>query len=232
MQEISASGGMIDISLPVSPGLPVWPGDPSVVVEPVSRITDGEVANVSSLACSSHTGTHVDAPWHFVESGPKLEEVPLERWVGPCVVVDIPRGAARIERHHLDAAPIPAGVERLLFRTSNSMLWKAGHEEFDERYVALSPDAARWVVDHDIRLVGIDYLSIEAYDDEDHETHRTLLSNGVAILEGLNLSDVRAGPYTLVCLPLRLTVGDGAPARAVLLPSTASRTANAAPRST
>ncbi len=222
MQDSAAPAGPIDISLPISPELPVWPGDPAVAVEPVSRISAGEVANVSAIACSSHTGTHVDAPWHFIDNGARLDEVPLDRWVGPCVVIDVPPNATRIVPGHLDEGTIPAGMERVLFRTSNSGLWRAGHRDFYQDYVALSPEAARWVVKRGIRLVGIDYLSIEAYDDDAHETHRILLGNGVAILEGLDLHHVRPGPYTLICLPLRLMVGDGAPARAILVPPVTS----------
>ncbi len=222
MQDIVGAGRIIDISLPLSPDLPVWPGDPAVSVDAVSRVSAGDVANVSSIACSSHTGTHVDAPWHFVDNGAKLDEVPLDRWIGPCVVVDVPPDAKRIEPRHLDAAALPPDIERVLFRTSNSTLWRVGRREFHKEYVALAPEAARWVVNRGVRLVGIDYLSIEAYDDEAHETHRTLLGNGVSILEGLDLDRVQAGPYTLICLPLRLTVGDGAPARAILVPPVTS----------
>lgn len=212
-----ARAKVIDITVPLSPELPVWPGDPQVRVEPVMRIASGDIANVSGVSLSSHTGTHVDAPWHFIENGATLDDIPPERWVGPCVVVEIPAGAGRVEPEHLDAADLPSGTERLLVRTANSTLWQPGKRDFFERYVALSPAAARWIVDRSIRLVGIDYLSIEAFDDKKHETHRTLLGAGVLIVEGLNLTDVTPGPYTLLCLPLRLAAGDGAPARVLLV---------------
>ncbi len=208
---------VIDISVPLAPDVPVWPGDPEVRVEPMMRIAAGDVANVSALALSSHTGTHVDAPWHFIENGATLDEIPPERWIGPCVVIDIPLHAHRVEPEHLDAANLPSGTERLLLRTANSTLWGTQGREFREDYVALSPAAARWVVDHGIQLIGIDYLSIEAFDDQEHATHLTLLGADVLIIEGLNLTDVTPGPYTLLCLPLRLAGGDGAPARVLLV---------------
>ncbi|MDP9370274.1 MAG: cyclase family protein [Chloroflexota bacterium] len=208
---------VIDISVPLSPDLPVWPGDPEVRVEPMMRIAAGDVANVSGLTLSSHTGTHVDAPWHFIENGATLDDIPLERWIGPCVVMEVPPQARRVEPQHLDAANLPSGTQRLLLRTANSTLWQTGHREFREDYVALSPAAARWIVERGIRLVGIDYLSIEAFDDQEHATHRTLLGAGVLIVEGLSLSDVTPGHYTLLCLPLRLAAGDGAPARVLLV---------------
>ena len=206
-----------DVTLPLAPGLPVWPGDPAIEVEPVTRIARGDVANVSRVVLSSHSGTHVDAPWHFVEGGTKLDQIPPERWVGPCVVVAMPEGVRRIEPEHLEAAQIAPGTERLLLKTANSRRWAAGPLDFVEDYVALMPAAARWVVKRGIGLVGIDYLSIETYDDAANETHRTLLGNGVLVIENLNLTGVEPGPYTLLCLPLRLAAGDGAPARVLLV---------------
>lgn len=209
---------VIDISVPVSPDLCVWPGDPRIDVRPASRISQGDSANVSRIALSSHTGTHVDAPWHFVDDGKRLEEIPPERWLGPCLVVGIDESITRITPAELDAANIPPGTTKVLFKTANSALWHTGGAlDFAHGFVGLSPEAARWVVDHGIELVGIDYLSIEPYQEPGHKTHLTLLRNEVLILEGLNLRDVEPGEYELVCLPLRLTVGDGAPARAILI---------------
>ena len=216
MTDIFLNATIIDLTVPLSPDLPVWPGDPRVSVEPISRIALGAEANVSGLAFSSHTGTHVDAPWHFVESGVTLDDIPPERWIGACTVIEIPEGASRVEPEHLEAARIPPGTERLLLRTTNSALWTSGTTAFVEDYVALSPDAARWVVERGLRLVGIDYLSIEPFDDQAHETHLTLLGAGVLVIEGLNLSAVSPGAYTLICLPLKLAGGDGAPARVLL----------------
>ncbi len=208
---------IFDVTVPFSSDLPVWPGDPAVSVEPARRIAAGGNCNVSEIRCSSHVGTHVDPPWHFDDQGARLNEVPIERWIGPCLVVAMPDDVRRIEPAQLERAAIPHGTERLLFRTSNARLWRPGKLAFDESYVALTPAAARWVVEHGIRLVGIDYLSIEVFDDVDHATHRILLSHGVLIVEGLDLTDVAPGPYQLICLPLKLAAGDGAPARVLLV---------------
>jgi arylformamidase len=209
-----------DVTLPLTPDLPVWPGEDDVSVEPLSRITQGDSTNVTSLKFTSHVGTHVDASWHFIDDGEKLNDLPIDRWIGPCLVVSIPDDAKRIEVAHLEAAEIPEGTERLIFRTSNSAHWIPGKLSFEEDYVAVAPEAAKWIVDHGIRLVGIDYLSIELFDDSANETHRTLLGNGVLVIEGLNLAGIDPGPYQLICLPLRLAAGDGAPARVVLVRET------------
>jgi len=217
MSLIPRGARIFDVTVPLSPDLPVWPGDPDIGVAPVARIAAGDDCNVSALSLSSHSGTHVDPPWHFIPGGATLDQIPPARWIGPCRVVAIPDAVASIEPEHLDAAVIPPGTERVLFKTANSALWRSGKLAFDEHYVALTPGAARWVVAHGIRLVGIDYLSIETYADETHETHRTLLGNDVLLIEGLNLTGIVAGEYTLVCLPLKLAGGDGAPARVLLL---------------
>jgi arylformamidase len=206
-----------DVTLPLTPDLPVWPCDDEVTVTPLSRIARGDTSNVTSLAFTSHVGTHVDAPWHFVDDGARLNDLPIDRWIGPCLVVRIPDEAKRIEPEHLDAANIPEGAERLIFQTTNSGHWVPGKLAFEEDYVALSPASARWIVDRGVRLVGIDYLSIESFDDERNETHRTLLGNDVLVIEGLNLAGIEPGDYQLLCLPLRLAAGDGAPARVLLV---------------
>ena len=206
-----------DVTLPLTPDLPVWPGDDDISVQPLSRIANGDTTNVTSLAFTSHVGTHVDAPWHFVDDGAKLNDLAIDRWIGPCVVIQIPEDAKRIEPDHLEAAGIPDDTERLIFRTTNSGHWVPGKLAFEEDYVAVSPAGARWIVDKGIRLVGIDYLSIEPFDDERNETHRTLLGNDVLVIEGLNLAGIEPGPYQLICLPLRLAAGDGAPARVLLV---------------
>lgn len=223
MPDLPKSARIFDVTLPLSPDLPVWPGDPAIEVAPVTRIADGDEANVSRLSLSSHSGTHVDAPWHFIAGGAKLDAIAPERWIGPCRVVAIPGDVTRIEPAHLEAAEIPPGTERLLFKTANSARWVPGKLDFVEDYVAFSPAAARWVVAHGIRLVGIDYLSIEGTDDPTSETHRTLLGHDVLIIENLNLSGIVPGPYTLICLPLRLMAGDGAPARVLLVREGAGR---------
>ena len=203
-----------DISVTVSPDLPVWPGDPAVVLERYLSQAAGDQANVSRLACSVHVGTHVDAPIHFVEGGRGVDELSWETLVGDALVADA-RGLHTITAAALEALAIPPGTRRLLLKTDNSALWSSG--VFEEGYVALEPDAARWVVEREIALLGVDYLSVQLYDDPNPDTHRILLEAGVVLLEGLDLGDVSPASYVLVCLPLKLRGADGAPARVVLL---------------
>jgi arylformamidase len=217
-----------DISLTVGPDMLVWPGDPGVAVRPTARLAEGDPANVSELRLGTHTGTHVDPPFHFLAGGATVEELPLDALVGEAVVVDLTDEPGPIGPAALDALDLSPGTARLLLKTANSTLWSAGgpggcppptagRPAFPDRYVALSPAGARWVVERGIRLVGTDFLSIEERDAPGHPTHVTLLSAGVVILEGLDLSAVEPGGYTLACLPLRVAGGDGAPARAVLI---------------
>ena len=220
---IPAGGVIFDVTMPVSADLPVWPGDPDVVVAPVTRIDDGEIANVSQVTLSSHSGTHVDAPWHFVAGGARLDEIPPQRWIGPCIVIDVPDDVDVVEPAHLERA-MPMRTERLLMKTRNSRQWRPGKLFFERRYVALSADAAHWIAAQGVQLVGIDYLSIDPFDDETHAAHFTLLGRGIVIVEGLNLRAVEPGPYQLLCLPLRLTVGDGAPARVLLIQESSAGT--------
>ena len=190
---------IIDVSVPVRPGMITYPGDPEVHLERVSSIADGDVVNLSRLDLGVHSGTHVDAPLHFLAGGAAVETLPLDVLVGPCVVVE-----------GLDAAAVPAGAERVLFKTPNSRLWE--REEFSEDFVALDAEAARALVAAGVRLVGIDYLSIG-----DEEAHRILLGAGVVVVEGLDLREVEPGEYRLVCAPLKLVGAEGAPARVLLL---------------
>jgi arylformamidase len=207
-----------DISLAVEPGMLVWPGDPPVLVEATARVADGDVANVSQLRLGTHTGTHVDPPGHFLPGGATVEALPLEALIGEAVVADLtaepgPLGPAELER-----LALPEGTVRLLLKTANSSLWhRSGPVTFPDEYVALSPEGADWVVERGIRLLGTDFLSIEAYDAPGQPTHVRLLEAGVVILEGLDLAAVEPGRYRLTCLPLKVAGGDGAPARAVLV---------------
>lgn len=208
---------IFDVTLPFSNDLPVWPTHPKINVSAFSRIARGDSSNVSLVSCSSHSGTHVDALWHFEDERAHLLEIPLERWIGPCWLIAIPDDVQRIEPEHLAAAKIPPGTERLIIKTSNSLLWQSRVDEFEPRFVGLSPAAARWIVEHEIRLVGIDYLSVEPYEEPGHATHHILLGNDVVIVEGLDLLKIEPGPYDLLCLPMKLEVGDGAPARVLLV---------------
>ena len=214
---------LIDISIPLSPATTVWPGDPAIEVRPLERIAAGAAANVSQLVCPTHCGTHVDPPRHFVDGGDAVDSIALDRWIGPCQVIAIPDNVACITPDHLEEAGILAQTTRLLIRTGNSAKWRPEPAAFDPEYAALTPAAARWVVQRGIRLVGIDGLSIERFDDVDNSTHRTLLGNDVLVIEGLRLDHVEPGPYVLLCLPLKIADGDGAPARVVLIADRSDR---------
>ena len=207
-----------DISVAISPGrTPVYPGDPGVEIVQHAAIARGDAANVSLLRFGAHTATHVDAPAHFIEGAPTISETPLDALVGRARVVHVPEDALAIDERDVDEL-VPRDAERVLFRTRNSAFWSERPGEFREDFTHVTPAAARALADRGLRLVGIDYLSVEKFKSETFETHLNLLSRGVVILEGLNLGGVPAGEYELICLPLRLEggTGDGAPARAVL----------------
>lgn len=202
-----------DITVSISPDLPVYPGDPNIQVTRRLSLEAGDVANVSHLNFGTHTGTHVDPPSHFVPGGASLDQLPLDVLIGPARVVDAGEArvitAAMIERAPLD------GVTRVLFKTRNSRLWQEA-SEFATDFVYLETDAAERLVERGVRLVGIDYLSVEKFNFEQPTTHLALLRNNVIIIEGLNLSEVAPGDYELICLPLKIKDGDGGPARVVL----------------
>jgi len=207
---------IVDVSLGIGPDLLTWPGDPGVAVEPSARISRGDPANVSELRLGSHTGTHVDPPVHFIDGRPSVDELPLDLFHGEAVVADL-TAAAAIGPAELDGLGLPEETERLLCKTRNSELWPRLPVEFPEDYVAVTPEGARWLVDRGVRLIGVDFLSVERNGPPDFAVHRTLLGNGTIIVEGLDLSAVAPGEYTFVCLPLRVVGGDGAPARAALI---------------
>ncbi len=206
-----------DISVPISAHMPTYPGDPKVSITPMLQIAKGDNANVSLLSMGDHTGTHVDPPVHFVQGGKTVDELDLNILYGPARVVDLTKVVGAITPADLENAQVPTSALRVLFKTRNSQFW--GRREFEEDYIGISWDAARWIVDHGIRLVGIDYLSVELFQATEPNTHRTLLGAGVIIVEGLNLQEIAPGDYTLACLPLKILNGDGAPARAVLIES-------------
>lgn len=205
-----------DISLPISPSMPVWPGDSPVRMEQTESMDKGSEYNMTGLSMSVHTGTHVDAPHHFLNDGRTVDGLALEVLVGPAYVLHLPDEIAAVTADALAAAGIPPGVSRLLLRTRNSRLWAQGVREFQTDFVAVTADGAEWLAARSIRLVGMDYLSVAPYDDS-VPTHRILLQAGVVLLEGLDLSAVPQGDYLLYCLPLNLDGSDGAPARAILV---------------
>jgi arylformamidase len=198
---------VIDISLPIRPGMVVWEGDPAVSFEQASSLEAGDPANLTRLELGSHTGTHVDAPLHFLPGGEGVDRLPLEALIGAALVLDLTHIAGDVRPADLD---FPGGTERLLLKTPNSRLWQ--RDEFVSDHVVIAPDAARLLVEQGVRLVGVDYLSVGSA-----ETHRILLQAGVVPLEGLDLSGVEPGEYRLVALPLRLEGVDGSPTRVVLI---------------
>ncbi len=205
---------LYDITVPFSTELPVYPGDPAVQITQIASLAAGDICTVSHLSFGSHTGTHVDPPAHFVAGMATLDELSLDVLIGPVRVVDVGEIAA-IDVATIDAANL-AGVERVLFKTRNSRLWQAGPQEFAKDFVYLETTAAERLVELGVKLVGIDYLSIEKFNFEQPTTHYALLGNNVVIVEGLNLTDVAAGEYELICLPMKIKNGDGGPARVVL----------------
>ncbi|MGA7669799.1 MAG: cyclase family protein [Nitrolancea sp.] len=209
------SNRIMDVSVQLIPGMPTWPGDGTVAAEPASRIANGGHSNVTNLRHTSHTGTHLDAPWHFIDSGKKLDTILLDRLIGQCLVCDFSALDRNIDAADLDAADIPDGTTRLLLRTKNSSLWEEPRHAFNTEFIGVNPSGAQWLVDHGVDLVGIDYLSIEPFDGDD-QTHLILLSAELVIVEGLDLRQVDPGTYRLICLPLRLGEMDGAPCRVVL----------------
>lgn len=204
-----------DITVPFRTDLPLWPGDPPPRMSLMKSMQGGYRCNVTRLETGVHFGTHLDAPCHFIEGGKGVDALPLEILVGPCVVAEIP-DVAEIAPAHLDALNLPAGTTRLLLKTRNSALWERPDHAFDEAFAALTADAARWVVERGIRLIGIDYLSIQLFADPVSTTHLVLLGAEVVIVEGLDLRAVSPGAYRLTCLPMKLAGADGAPVRAIL----------------
>jgi arylformamidase len=203
-----------DVSVPITNSMPVWPSDPHVQLTPKSHLSrdQSHTVRLTSIEMGSHTGTHLDAPWHFVPEGRKLNEIPLETLVGPATVFAI-HNPTSIGKSDVENLPLK-GVERVLFKTENSKHW--GDGKFLEDFVYLEPEAAQILVNRGVRLVGIDYLSIDKFRSEKHPSHFVLLEKNVVIIEGLNLSRVTPGPYRMTALPLNLQDADGAPTRVIL----------------
>ena len=207
---------IIDVTLPVRPGMLTYPGDPEVTIERISDMRNGDVSNLSIVSMSTHTGTHVDPPIHFVQGGATIDDLPLERLVGEALVVDV-RGIGTIGARELEALELPADVERLLFLTDWSARWAEPSPAFPDSVTGLSIEGARWLIARGVLLVGTDFISIETADDAAFPVHRALLGANIAIVEGLDLREAPAGRYVLWCLPLKIHAGDGGPARVVLV---------------
>jgi arylformamidase len=205
---------VIDITAPISDSLPVWPGSPGWRVDRRQWEVDGDLITNSILTTDVHVGTHVEAPLHFMENGESLEELGLSSLVGPAYVAHIP-GIATVNASSLQEANIPDDVKRLLIRTDNSTGWI--NSEFQADFIGLDESASEWCVERQLSLVGIDYISIQAHQ-ATAETHRIMMRGGLTVVEGLNLGEATPGYWMLVCLPMRLTAVEAAPARAVLFP--------------
>ncbi len=205
---------LYDISLTIAEDLPVWPGDPKIELKKISQIDDGEEANVTHLSACVHIGTHVDAPDHFLGNGETVENLSLDLLVGPALVVEVPV-EGQITARDLQSITIPEGTKRLLIKTANSQIWAEGLKEFKEDFIAIEADAAEYLVNRGVKVVGVDYLSVAQFSDP-APTHKILLKEGTLIIEGLNLSAIVPGEYTLYCLPLKIKGSDGAPARVLL----------------
>jgi arylformamidase len=203
-----------DVSVPITIRMPVWPFDPQVNLASTAHPTrdKSHTVRVTGIEMGSHTGTHIDAPWHMVENGRQLNQIPIETMIGPAIVLEIPTvlSIGRADLQELDFD----GMQRVLFKTDNSQHWS--DEKFYEQFVYLEPEAAELLVERGVKLVGIDYLSIDKFKSERHPTHFVLLRRNVVIVEGLNLSQVKAGKYHMTALPLNLQDVDGAPTRVIL----------------
>ena len=204
---------MIDISMPLKSGMVTWPGDPAVAIDLLASIDKGSICNVTRMAMSAHTGTHMDAPRHFIQDGITMEQMPLDATIGPCRVIAIEDTAAirraELEPHNIQPA------ERILFKTANSARCYQTDAFYDD-FIYVSNEAAKYLAERRVRTVGVDYISIGGFHKDLVRTHLTILGAGIWVIEGLNLSAVAPGAYDLICLPLNIPGADGAPARAIL----------------
>ena len=204
-----------DVTVAISENVPIYEGDPRVEIESSKQLAVGDGANVSQLCFGAHTGTHVDAPNHFIEGTKRIDQLDLDKLIGRCRVVEIDRSVIAVGPDHL---PQLDGIERLILKTRNSDFWNTPEDGFRSDFTYITEPAARMIADAGVKLIGIDYLSIEAPGSVGHPVHVALLEKEVVILEGVDLRAVSAGDYELVCLPLKYSggTGDGSPARTVL----------------
>ncbi|NNE98401.1 MAG: cyclase family protein [Pyrinomonadaceae bacterium] len=204
-----------DVTVPISGKTPVYEGDPSVDIKLKLSMADGENANVSQICMGVHTGTQVDAPNHFIDGTKKVIDLDLGTLIGKCQVVELDDDVMAVEPKHVEGL---SGTTRVLFKTRNSEFWTNFDQGFRKDFTYITPEAAKVLTEKGVKLVGIDYLSVEAFDADSPETHITLLEKEVIILEGVDLRGVSAGEYELLCLPLKIAggAGDGSPSRTVL----------------
>ena len=204
-----------DVSVLISEDLPVWPGDPGISMTLESRLDQGNDANVTRLTMGVHTGTHIDAPCHFETNGKSVDQLPIDTLIGLCHVFELPEIKGGIGPGDIEKLDLK-GETRILFKTRNSNWWKNNERKFQKDFVYITEEGAKFLISNGVKLVGIDYLSVEKFGSSDYATHHLFLRNQVVILEGLNLSDISSGKYELIALPLRLKGADGSPARVIL----------------
>lgn len=204
-----------DLTVPVHEGMATWPKDPGVSLKLARSLARGDGANVTRIEMGAHTGTHMDAPFHFVPDGTGIDQLPLETIIGPCRVFDLTDIPGHIDRAAVERCDL-RGITRALFKTRNSQRWARGETVFDPTFIAIVVDGAQLLVERNVKLVGVDYLSVEPYGSKQHPVHHTLLGANVTVIEGINLSAVTPGDYELIALPLRLRGADGSPARVIL----------------
>ncbi|GAN32378.1 MAG: cyclase family protein [Candidatus Brocadia sp. AMX2] len=201
-----------DITLTISDTLVTWPADPAVSIRKTSLISQGSSCNLSELTLGSHCGTHIDASYHFEENGIKIDQIPLDYLIENVTVFEI-KNKEKIDLGDLKSLKLN-DCERVIFKTINSTYWK--FSEFKKDFVYITKEAAQYLADNDVKLVGIDYLSVEKFQNKHADTHHVFLKKGIIIIEGLDLSNVKAGDYELIALPLKIKDGDGSPARVIL----------------
>jgi len=206
---------LYDVTVPISEDMPVFEGDPKVRIDVCLELAKGDPANLTAIFMCAHTGTHIDAPNHFIEGSKTVDQMDVGKMIGTCRVVEIPSNELAITTDHLGDL---TGCERVLFKTRNSSFWSNSEKGFRKDFTYIEPEAAERLAEAGVKLVGIDYLSVEKFGSKEFPTHIALLKREVVILEGLDLSEVPAGEYELLCLPLRIRggKGDGAPARVLL----------------
>ncbi|RZV37366.1 MAG: cyclase family protein [Candidatus Acidulodesulfobacterium acidiphilum] len=204
----------IDVSMEITDGMLHWPSDPVIEIDNYSQIKKGAAANNSKITCGVHTGTHIDAPKHFVDDGIGIDGLDINNLIGNCRVIEVPSIVSPINKEFLEPLNIKKG-DRLLFKTKNSEWINSGDKNFRTDYVYVNPEASKYMVEKGVALVGVDYLSVEGYH-IGHDTHKTLLGAGVVIIEGLNLFGVEPGDYYLMALPVKIKDSNGAPARVIL----------------
>jgi arylformamidase len=204
----------IDVTLSLKSGMLHWPGDPTVILERVHDMQQGDEVNLSRITMGVHSGTHVDAPIHFIKDGAGIDGIPLDFLVGTARVMEM-TGQAGITEKDLAGQGVAKG-ERILLKTGNSAGRILHKDAFTEDFVHLAGSGANYLASVGVKLVGIDYLSVGGYKKDGRTVHRILLAAGIAVIEGLDLSGISPGSYDLVCLPMKISGSDGAPARAIL----------------